>query len=124
MGRKPFPVKLNALQADHVRLENIGLSLYATGDFIATGTLNHDGGPDGSLQGNHVTIRLRAYAGVPGVENVANAVVVWETTRRTWVSKNRPQLVEIRSRAKNVPLRRHFEEISHVELELEYTRDR
>jgi hypothetical protein len=128
--RKPFHFTSASLAANNVRLEQVGISVYDTGQISASGRLSHDGGPDGSLAGANLTLYLRAYA-APVVPVTAgalpiNAPLVWESRHKLWISRNRPQVVSlIPPDAGYSPLlRRHFEQITHLEVELEAQRDR
>jgi len=57
-----------------------------------------------------------------------DAYVVWESERRVWVSRARPETVSLVNPRKTfldqATLRRHFDEITHIEVELQYQRDR
>ncbi len=143
--RKIFTPAVASLTVDHVKLQRISLALYDDGQLDCTGGLSHDGGPNGALLGNRVTIRVRAYAGVPQHPNVDNAApLMWETTRELWSSRRRPvaislvpgiasarlphgEQIEFFTRGNSSladAVRRHFDEITHLEVELEYRKDR
>jgi hypothetical protein len=142
--RKVFAAPLPALVVDRLQLSRISLAIYDSGQIVATGLLRHDGGPYGSIQGNNVTIRLRAFAGTPQFAGELNgAPMLWQTERQLWISRNRPQMIsliplpgDLAGKNAAIPfhvpaecsfdelLRRHFNEITHLEIELEYRHDR
>lgn len=120
--RKRFIIR--PLETGPVRLQQIGISLYETGRFVLSGRLNHDGGPNGALWGNRVTVRVRALAGPEG-ENVPadKAPAVWETSRSLWLSRGVPEPFSLRIRG-TAALARHFDEITHIEIYLQHRRNR
>jgi len=120
-----FHVPVSAIKLDRVSLDRIGLVIFSTGEAKFTGILNQNGGVDGGLIGSNVTIRARAYAGVSDTDNLADAIMVWETNYDTWVWKNRPKAVIFsKSDYQDAQLKRFFQEITHMEIEVEYTIDR
>ena len=59
--RKTFHFRALAMQADQLRLDQVGLALYgAKGQLFASGRLSCGPG-DGGIIGGHAVIRLRAY---------------------------------------------------------------
>lgn len=150
--KKPFHLRATALTIDHIRLDEVGLTLYeSTGQLLASGRLTHSGG-DGGLIGNNVTVRVHVYVAKPTValrlesslpeietplivtspndvdQIPPDAYRVCTCERKLWVSRGRPQhvsLVDPIGMAEHQKvLRRHFGEITHLKLELEYQRDR
>lgn len=142
--RKVFALALPALTNDQLHLSRISLALYDNGQIVATGKLEHDGSPNRAIQGNNVTIRVRAFASTPQFKGeLNNAPMLWQTERKIWATRNRPQMVSLvplpgdrftehSAMRYNVPpessfdelIRQHFNEITHLEIELEYRRDR
>lgn len=54
-----------------------------------------------------------------------DAYRVWSSERKFWVSRGRPQHVTLAEHGEPVSgLRHHFDQITHLEVELEYQRDR
>ena len=54
-----------------------------------------------------------------------DAYRVWSSERKFWVSRGRPQQVTLAEHGEPVSgLRHHFDQITHLEVELEYQRDR
>lgn len=146
LRQKMFHFPVRSLAADQVRLENVGLTLYSDGRLSATGRVVHDGGPQGDLMGNRVVIRLQAYAGLPGRQGeLADAAVVWQTEKQLRISRDHPQIVSLagdenllepqfsydayqrgasRQNTSWPRLSEQFDEITHLEVELAYLRDR
>lgn len=128
--RKPFHFTTGSLSANNVTLEQVGLSIYDTGNIAASGRISHDGGPNGSVAGANVTLRLRAYAApVAGTADgrlPLNSPLVWESSCTLWVSRNQPRVVSLTPPGQNYwpILRRQFDEITHLEVELEAQQDR
>jgi len=126
--RKPFHFTQASLTVNHIRLDQIGLSIYDTGHVSASGKVSHDGGPDGGLIGNNVTIRLRAFAApVNQIGQLPiNSTVVWENEHRLWVKRGPTQTIQLTAGRdfRDPELRRYFHEITHFEVELEYKQDR
>ncbi len=128
--RKPFQFRATSLEVDHLRLEQIGLVLYQTdGRLVATGRITHSGG-DGGLIGNNVTIRIRAFVAASNdpTRIPPDAVAIWTTEHELWVPRGGPQAIELVPTSKQLHqserLKAHFEDITHLEVELNYRRDR
>ncbi len=143
--RKDFGVLRNSIIADDVALERMGLSLYNTGQYACNGVLRFDGGPDGSLLGANVVVRVRAYSGTPQHRGgLTNMRLVWETERPVWVRRGEAKSISLlpepfpprSSAAVRVRLtdswpgpptdliHQHFEQITHLEVVLERCKDR
>lgn len=130
LQRKPFHFRATALKVDHLQLDQVGLAIYkAEGKLVATGRITHSGG-DGGLIGNNVTIRIRAYvaSSADTFQIPPDAVVVWESEQNLWVSRGRPQYISLVPAPNYLPqskqLKLHFDEITHLDVEMEYRRDR
>lgn len=150
--KKPFHLRATALTIDHLTLDEVGLTLYgSSGQLFASGRFTHSGG-DGGLIGNNVTVRIHAYVAHPttalrlesSLAEIENQITVTSPNdvnqippdafrvctceRKLWVSRGRPQHVSLvdptRMTENQLKLRRHFDEITHIKLELEYQRDR
>ncbi len=110
---------------DQVRIDFPSAVAYDDGEFIFSGILVHDGGPFGALKGNWVTVSIRGLADQTneGVPPSMPAPVVWETSERVWASKDTPIRLAI-----GVPdckaAARHYNELTHIEVQLEYRIDR
>ncbi len=130
VARKPFHFTRTSLVAHHATLQQVGLTVWSNGAIVATGRISHDGGPDGSLAGANVTIILRAYAAPvtdhPGPELPINTPMIWESRRRLWVSRHQPEVISLTGTNPTYAevLRRNFNQITHLEVELEAERDR
>jgi len=125
--RKPFHFPAASLTVDHISLDRVGLAIYSNGKITATGRVAHTGGSNGELAGNAVAIRLRAYAGQAGSRaELADAPMIWHTSARSWVRRDVPEVISLTSLSNSdqATLRRHFNEITHLEVELIYQRDR
>jgi hypothetical protein len=127
--RKPFHFRALALKVDHLQLDQVGLAIYkAEGKLVATGRITHSGG-DGGLIGSNVTIRIRAFAAASTDTFLIppDAVVVWESEQNLWVTRGGPQsisLVPTQNYLTQSKTTQHFEEITHLEVTMEYRRDR
>ena len=145
--RKIFTVPLPAVPVatpDPIHLSRMSLAIYDNGQIVATGQIDHNGGPYGAIQGNNVVIRLRGYAGTPQFTGpLNNAPMLWQTERALWVTRNRPMMISLiplpsdrhetgllreftapPEQSFDETIRQHFEEITHLEIELEYRNDR
>ena len=144
--RKDYSVLQNSIVADDVTLERIGVSLYGTGLYACTGLLRFDGGPDGSLLGANVVVRVRAYSGAPQHPGaLTNMRLLWETERPMWVHRGEaksvsllPEPLPTRGNGAEVRVRvaesgphpltemicQHFDETTHLEIVLERCKDR
>jgi hypothetical protein len=146
--RRVFPVTTNSVTVDGVTLERMGLAFYSTGQYACTGLLRFDGGPDGSLLGANVVVRVRAYSGVPQHPGGLTGMrLLWESERPIWVSRGQsvatsllPDPPQQRKQAFASPvgvhledmcpcapsdiIYQHFDEITHLEVVLERYRDR
>lgn len=132
---KPFHFRATKLEIDHIRLDQIGLAIYkfpsstksSLGKIVGMGRIAHNGG-DGGMKGSNVTIRIRAYVAPEADPNQIppDAFVVWESRQNLWVSRGKPQLVQLvaENSSQSEKLNMHFAEITHLEVELEYQLDR
>ena len=134
-----------SLKIEHLGLSQISLEVRSSGQLACTGLISHDGGPSGELLGANVAVRVRAYAGTPQHPNVDHdAVMLWETTRLLWVPRKHPQVVSLLpaipplrypngdqvrfTTHTQYPLahlaKSHFHDVTHLQVELEYRKDR
>lgn len=127
---KPFHFRSTAMVIDQLQLDRVGMALYKKdGKIVATGRILHNGG-DGGIAGNNVTIRLRAYVAsmADSTQIPPDAHVVWESERHIWIPRDHPQFVSLVPQSTKSPqseeLMRHYNSITHLEVELEYSRDR
>jgi hypothetical protein len=125
VSRKKFHFPASSLDVENVSLSQVGLFLYQSGQIVATGRIFHNGGPFGDVLGNRVTIRVRAYAG-PQEMGVpfADAPMLWQWDHDMWARRGASQLISFAPDYPEPLLRRHFNEITHIEVELEYRNDR
>jgi hypothetical protein len=124
--KRTFVIPVRELQADSVTLDSIGLFMYDDGTIHATGRLSHAGGPTGELLTRGVVIRLHAIAWLPGHEGQpSSAPVVWTAETHARVPRNAPEQLRLVASDRSVAeLFRHFDAITHFEVELECLRDR
>src|SRR5205807_1961674 len=122
--RKRFLLDATAIVADPVRLDQVQLAVYETGRVAASGRILHPGGPNPGLLGNNITIRVRAYAGVP-LEGTSspNGPLLWQGEKLRWLPKNQPQVMVL-SGEFSEEVRLHYDEIQLMEVNLEYRKDR
>lgn len=130
MARKSFHFTRDSLVAQHTTLQQVGMTLWSNGSLVATGRISHDGGPDGSRVGANVTLIVRAYAApvsdrLPD-ELPLNTPMLWQSRHRLWVSRHQPQVISLTEAhpTQATVLRRNFNQITHLEVELEAERDR
>lgn len=130
-SKRPGHFRATNLTVDQLRLDQVGLTLVNTPStpIIATGRITHDGG-DGGLIGNNVVIRLTAYI-APTADPTripADSIFVWESERELWVPRGRPMQISLTrplDKCRNLEdLRQNFANITHLEVELSYLRDR
>ena len=127
--RKPFHFSTLLLSAEYVTLSQVGLDLLETGHITATGRIEHSGGVNGETAGSNVTLFVRAYASrVPGASETVpiNSPMVWQSRCEHWVGRDHPEVIPLTSAAScySESLRRRFDEITHLEVELVVERDR
>lgn len=149
--RKPFHFRATAIELDQLRLDQVGIMLMPSGRLYATGRITHDGG-DGGLIGNNIIVRVRAYVSPNGLTVTGGRTVgadgervlistpnevtrippdsyrVWESKHETWVPRGGPHHIKLAPEADKLEARRvladQFDDITHLEVELAYQRDR
>lgn len=109
----------------NVKLSQIGLAIYETGQLACSGTVSHNGGPGGTVLGNRVTIWVRGY----GANGVATAVppsgpLLFETSETFWINRNEQMTISLSPHEACERIRRHFDEIGNLEVKLSYRQDR
>lgn len=127
--RKKFSPPPEPVTAGPVRLDQIGVFLYDTGDIVCTGRI-----ADQTVlkdkekpRGVNATIIIRAYAGIQANQGGLNgAAMVWRREKRLWARNGLPDVVSLlpSSVGSHAELQRHFGEITHLELELRYEKGR
>lgn len=142
--QKQFVPQSATLDVKHVRLDRISLTLDDSGRATCTAQITHNE-TNTDIQGDRVIIRIRAFAGVPRHANVdAGAPMLWETTRSLWVSRGERKMISLLPGERTLPhifggqtrvtshddccvtakIEEHFQNITHLELDLEYGRER
>jgi hypothetical protein len=119
---KRFTFSQTSLENGPIVLSRIGMALYDTGEIACTALLSHNGGPTGDLLVNRVTIRVRAYGStrmppVEGDENLTGPCLC-EWSQSYIVRRNDPIVVQLRSETAKPQLRRFFNEIVQLELDV------
>jgi hypothetical protein len=124
---KPFHFRSTAVALHHLRLDEVGLAIdRLDGRMIATGRITHDGG-DGGMIGSNVTVRVRALmARTADVAQIPpDSVVVWESECKLWVPRGQQTFSLVpRIQTQAETLRRYFDAITHIDVEMEYSHDR
>lgn len=119
---KRFTFSQTALQNGPIIVDQIGMVLYETGEVACTARMSHNGGPNGDLLVNRVTIRVRAYGSVrmPPVEGDENLTgpCLCEWSQSYIVRRNDPIVVQLKGENVRPELRRFFNEIVQLELDL------
>ena len=102
---------------------------------IATGRITHSGG-DGGMKGSNVIIRIRAFIATPANASLLtpdarqlppDAVAVWQSEQKIWVpvGNHHFSLVPpVQSLWQRDDLKKNFNPITHLEVEMEYLQDR
>jgi len=130
------------MKAGPVTLQSIGVAVYANGEIQCTAVARHDGGLQAAQHGGNVAIRVRVFLDTPeSVHPIDTGRVLIESQRRYWVPRdgsltvapiaNIPMLRGSRqlqaicqtSPAYRALIESHFDEITHVEIELDYLND-
>lgn len=143
LQRKLFTLATPTLAVDQVRLSRISLALYSDGSAACTGLVEHTGGPNGDLLGNEVTVRIRAFAGTPQYRGALdNAPMLWATESTFWLNRQEPTMISLLPTADppgsgkffssivpqqaSLPaaVQSHFNEITHLEVQIEYRTNR
>ncbi len=125
--RKKPDFASKSLTAGLVKLDQIAAAVYDTGRIACTGKISHTGPADGDSLGKNVTIRVRAYAGPTGQNpQLLNAPMVWESRADLWIRRADTRVVSLvpKQSHPSSELRRYFQEITHVEVELQSNEDR
>jgi hypothetical protein len=127
----PFHAREGGITLDCAQLDQIALNLYSSGELLATGRLTHRDLPDQVTLGHHVIVRLWAYTAYPRdreglVDPLMDTPAVWTCSRRFWVSRGRSLVVRLTPPNEGMAtlLQRHFNQITHIKVELEYQQDR
>jgi len=132
-----------SMKAGPVTMQSIGVAVYANGVIQCTAVARHDGGLQAAMHGGNVAIRVRVFLDVPESPHpLDTGRVLMESQGRYWVARDRSTTI---APITPVPLARestrfqsscdvsathqalieaHFDEITHVEIELDYLRDR
>ncbi len=126
--RKKFSPPPKPVIAGSLRLDQMGAFLYDTGDIVCTGRVSDESVPANKSRGANATVIVRAYAGIQGKddEELNGAAMVWRQERRLWVRNGLPRTVSLlpTGAGTQIGLKRHFDEITHLELELRYDKGR
>ncbi len=136
-------IPVTRLSAGPVTVDSIGVAIYANGDVVCTGIAHHDGGIQAAHHGGNIDVRVRLLMDVPESPHlVLIGRVLLESRRQYWVPRDRSvtiapltdarsthrSLATIPSAPTETPqhalIARHFDEITHVEIEIDYLRDR
>lgn len=119
---KRFNTTKPPLTVEHLQLDRIGLRLDDQGQFVFSGRITHSGPED--LPGSAVTVRLRAYSAATAAgDELLDAPVLWKSQAHyVWVRRGEPRRVRIAMTGKNetTDLKRYYQEITHIEVELRY----
>jgi len=132
-----------SMKAGPVTLQSIGVAVYANGVIQCTAVARHDGGLQAAMHGGNVAIRVRVFLDVPESPHpLDTGRVLMESQGRYWVARDRSTTI---APVTPVPMGRettrfqsscdvspahqalieaYFDEITHVEIELDYLRDR
>jgi hypothetical protein len=134
--KKPFHFRELKLDLAHLQLSEVGLTIDGIeGNLIASGRLAHSGG-DGGMKGSNVMIRIRAFIATstnaiqlpPDARQLPpDAVAVWQSEQKIWVpvGNHHFSLVPaVQSLSQRDTLRKNFNAITHIEVEMEYLLDR
>lgn len=134
--QRPFHFRSLNIDLAHMQLHHVGLAIDGhQGNLMASGRISHNGG-DGGMKGSNVMVRIRAFVATP--ENASlltpdarqippDAVAVWECEQKIWVPAGDHHFTlvpKIQSTEQRQILRNYFSTITHLELELEYLRDK
>lgn len=123
--RKTFAPTQPAITAEHVTLDRIGLTIYETGHVACTGLISHSGGPDGLVRGSNVCIKVRGYS-VNRLTSPTrpNGSLHFETLKTLRATQECVDAVSLTPTECSETIRRHFDEITHLEVILESRRSR
>lgn len=132
-----------SMTAGPVTLQSIGVAVYANGEIQCTAIARHDGGLQAAQHGGNIAIRVRVFLDTPeSVYPMDTGRVLIESQRRYWVPRDgsltvapiasipmlrgsrQLQAVCQTSPAYKALIESHFDEITHVEIELDYLSDR
>jgi len=129
---KIFRLNTPTVQLDHIRLDQAGLAIQENGQLQFSARLLNQGGKQGELLGNNVTVVLRAHAGqnsegppsiLPRTEGAVGGPAVWETSKSLWLAANQPQTISI-SPASVDGIRQNFQKITGFDVGLQYEKGR
>ena len=125
--RKKFSPPPKPVVAGSVRLDQLGVFIYDTGDIECTGRIVDQSTPANKPRGVNATIVVRAYAGIPAKDEGLNgSTMIWHEQRPLWVRNRLPQVVSLlpSTLGTQAGLKRHFDEITHLEMEVRYEKGR
>ena len=106
---------------DNIQLNRIGVSLYDSGHIAATGIIAATDTSDSKRLAYDVEIHLRAYGGTAAPALAPNGPILCESTVHLRLKPNRPKAVSL-TQCRCCPLvKKHFDEITHIEVRLEHT---
>ncbi len=121
MRRKTFAPdeKKAALQIQDVTLQQLGLAIYETGEIAATGSITLQlSDPPGKI-GKQVLIEIRGFGATPsGLPDPPNGPMHFRLTHCVWLSSGQESTISLVGVNKDDSIRRHFDEITHLQIKL------
>lgn len=109
---------VNDVSAGPIHLTNVAALLQDNGRFRLSGIAIHSGGDSGQLLGGKVVIHVRAMAAP-----AASSPIIWSAQGEFWVKRGKPTAIEIPSPNRTVT-KRHFSDVSKIQVYLEYYANR
>jgi hypothetical protein len=123
--RKAFAPLNPSLVAGPVHLDRIALAIYETGELACSGLISHDGGPAGLIRGDHLVIRVRGYGQNRLTSTAApSGPLLFECHQPCWVSRGEVSAGSLVPADWCESVRRYFDEITFVEVNLEVRQSR
>ena len=121
--RKSFHLQAPVLQFGPFALKQVGFVVYETGEVEAGGLISHDGGPFGRLHGGQAIVRVRAFSAGNSDRPAANAAQLWSAEASRWISRGAETRMPF-AIASYGELATHFDEITHIQVNLGARKDR
>ena len=123
-ARRDFPFANRNVAAGDFRLEQTGVSLYDTGEIVATGTISNTGEPHADGLSRNVSVRLFAYGRTATNKEPPDGPLFWQSVAAFRIEPRQSAAVNLCRSVCHTELLRHFQDIEFVRVQLEYDKPR
>ena len=119
-ARRDFPFENRSVAVGNFKLEQIGVSLYETGEIIATGTISNTAEPPADGMPRNVSVRLQAFGRTAGDKKSPDGPLHWQSIAAYKLGPGQSAAVKLCRTVCSSAVCRHFNEIHFVRVQLEY----